>query len=104
MDAMQRYRHRLRLQRAIARVIQLFRDFPRDIAPDRRTAHLGAQAIRWLVRFAHGAGLSTEETLLAPPDPNRFNKLVRDRQKETAARKARWERQAARPKKKQPRK
>jgi hypothetical protein len=86
MNAKQRYRKRLKLRAALARVLQVLgSNAGEKILPDRVTGELAAQVVVWLVRFTVEAGVDLPD-LSKGPDLSRFIKLLRDRKTETSAR------------------
>jgi hypothetical protein len=86
MNAKQRYRQRLKLRAALARVLQvLVNNRAEKIPPDRVTGELAAQVVVWLVRFTVEAGMDLPD-LSRGPELSRFIKLIRGRRVETRAR------------------
>ena len=82
MDAKTRYRHRLKLQAALANVLKVLNDNSANgIPPDRTTAALAAQIARWLMQFAAEAGVDLPRG--DEPDLSRYMQLRLGRQKAT---------------------
>src|SRR5262249_55176908 len=87
MDAKERYRQRLKLQAALARVIEVLgRNGTEGIPADRMTGELAAQVVIWLVRFVTQAGVKLPDPSKEGPDLSRYVKVLKARKKETRAR------------------
>jgi hypothetical protein len=94
MDAKTRYRRRLKLQAALTRVMELLAENVGDgIRPDATTALMAAQVIAKLIPFGTAAGLGPQELLPDKSNLSRFQKHIKDRQRETAARRQRRKRE-----------
>jgi hypothetical protein len=95
MDAREkRYRQRLKLQAALARVLEvLTRNAVAGIPPDRTTGKLAAQVVVFLTRFTLQAGVELPNPTTEGSDLARYAKLLADRKKAT---KARYRRKIAR--------
>jgi hypothetical protein len=93
MDARTRYRRRLRLQAALTRVLLVLAgNAEAGIPADRTTALMMVQVMKQFLAFVREAGIRSAEVqamLGEPADLERFVKLIRDRKKETHARKRR---------------
>jgi hypothetical protein len=85
MDAKTRYRQRLKLQTALARVLHVLGDNA-GIPPDKTTGKLAAQLAVWLVDFAVKARVELPNPSQARPDLTRYLHLMYSKRKETAAR------------------
>jgi hypothetical protein len=84
MDAKTRYRRRLKLQAALRRLIEVYvSNSVAEIPPDRTTALMAAQVMGNLIGFCEDAGVASQS---ARPDSARFEKRIKDKQRETAAR------------------
>jgi hypothetical protein len=86
MDAKTRHRQRLKLQAALARVLEVLLDNAvAKIPPDKITAKLAVQLVAWLSGYAADAGVPllrwSEE-----PDISRAKYLIGARRKATGAR------------------
>ena len=87
MDAKARYRQRLKLQTALARVLELMVHHRNaGITPDRLTGLMAGQVIKVLLPFGKAAGLTESETIPDRTDLSRTLRLIKSRKKETAAR------------------
>src|SRR5687768_10630203 len=83
MDAKTRYRRRLKLQAALARVLEVLAANVGDgIPPDRASALLAWQAVVKLAAFIEGAGVEPP----AGSDLSRAVHILRARHRETRAR------------------
>jgi hypothetical protein len=90
MNAKQRYRKRLKLQAALARMIRvLANNGMNGIPADRTTALLAWQAIALLVPFVKAAGMNP--SVVPEKDLSRYVFLLEARRKQTRARyRRRW--------------
>jgi len=82
MDAKSRYRHRLKLQAALARVLETLSANAQDGIPaDRTTAQMAYPVVLHLLRFIEDAGSPDPE-----PGISRFIKCILQRQSQTKLR------------------
>jgi hypothetical protein len=82
-----RYRQRRKLEAALTRVmLVLSRNLTEGIVSDKRTARVAADVVLLLNRFIEEAGVTLQERLAEGPDLDRFEKIIKDRRKETQAR------------------
>jgi hypothetical protein len=82
----QRYRQRLKLQRALVRVLEVVckNDAVLDIQPDQTTGEFAHQVIACLASFVKAVGI--DPTVAPEEDFSRYLKHVRDRREEGRAR------------------
>jgi hypothetical protein len=86
MDAKTRYRRRLKLQAALARVLEVYTENARDGIPaDKTTAELAGIVVEWLKRFMQQAGVARPDPR-QEPDYSRYAHVLIDRRKATGAR------------------
>ena len=89
MTPKERYRQRLKLQAAFARVLKVLADnSSQQIPPDQTTGELAVQLIVWLTRYTIEAGVEMPK-LAEGPDLDRYLYLTKSRVKETRNRKKR---------------
>ncbi len=89
MRAKERHRRRRKVQRALARVVELlFQNAVDDIDPDRTTALLAWQVVRKLIPFIREA-VPGPADLPSEGNLSRVVYLIEDRKKETKARRQR---------------
>src|SRR5262249_39351280 len=97
MDAKERHRRRQKLQKALARVLEvLLCNRDQDVEPDRLTGELASELVRWLTVFVFKAGLPTPMSA-EKVDLNRFTYLLKLKAKETHARNRRHHKKGDRP-------
>ncbi|MFL5909286.1 MAG: hypothetical protein ACJ768_01765 [Gaiellaceae bacterium] len=88
MDAKTRYRRRIKLQAALARVLEVLCGNAADgIPPDRTTALLAGQVARWLTQWVDDAGVDLPAG--DEPDRARYEYLILSKLKDAAKARAR---------------